>query len=105
MPTPVGTVPRVTNDLRVGGTYHARMEARDGTYGFDLEATYDEVVDHEKITYTLTDGRKVITTFTEKGGKTDVTIAFDVEKDNSAEAQQQRWQAILNNFRDYVEKE
>lgn len=50
--------PSATNDLRVGGKYAARMEAKDGSFGFDFEAVYDEVVEQKKITYTMGDGRK-----------------------------------------------
>lgn len=96
--------PRAGNDLRKGGKYTARMEARDGSFGFDFEATYEEVVDREKLHYTLVDGREAITTFEPKGQTTLVTTHFDPEDQNSREMQQQGWQAILDNFKNHVER-
>jgi uncharacterized protein YndB with AHSA1/START domain len=95
--------PSAENDLRVGGKYKARMEAKDESFGFDFEAIYDEVVDQKKISYTIGDGRKVTSTFENLGDKTKVTTIFEAEKINSLELQQQGWQAILNNFKKYVE--
>jgi uncharacterized protein YndB with AHSA1/START domain len=95
--------PKAFNDLRVGGKYAARMEAKDGSFGFDFEAIYDEVVDQKKLTYTMGDGRQATTRFEDLGGKTKVTTTFDAEKQNSEEMQKQGWQSILNNFKKYVE--
>ncbi len=95
--------PRASNDLKVGGKYSARMEAKDGSFGFDFDAIYDEVVNLKKLTYTMGDGRKVTTQFQDVGGKTKVTTVFDAEEQNSAEMQKQGWQSILNNFKKYVE--
>jgi uncharacterized protein YndB with AHSA1/START domain len=95
--------PWAKNDLRVGGKYAARMEAKDGSFGFEFEAIYDEVTDQKKITYTMGDGRKATTDFENLGGKTKVTTVFDAEKQNSEEMQKGGWQAILNNFKKYVE--
>ena len=95
--------PRASNDLKVGGKYSARMEAKDGSFGFDFDAIYDEVVNQKKLTYTMGDGRKVTTKFEDVGGKTKVTTVFDAEEQNSAEMQKQGWQSILNNFKKYVE--
>jgi uncharacterized protein YndB with AHSA1/START domain len=95
--------PWAKNDLRVGGKYAARMEAKDGSFGFEFEAVYDEVTDQKKITYTMGDGRKATTDFENLGGKTKVTTVFDAEKQNSEEMQKGGWQAILNNFKKYVE--
>lgn len=95
--------PRASNDLKAGGKYAARMEAKDGSFGFDFEAIYDEVVDGKKLSYTMEDGRQAITRFEDLGGKTKVTTSFDAESQNSREMQQQGWQAILNNFKKYVE--
>lgn len=95
--------PSAVNDLRAGGKYVARMEAKDGSFGFDFEATYDEVIDQKKIVYTIADGRKVITTFDEQGGKTTVTTEFEAESENSIELQRDGWQAILNSFKKYAE--
>ena len=95
--------PKAENDLRVGGKLKSRMEAKDGSFGFDFEAIYDEVINHKKISYNLTDGRQVITVFENQNGKTKVTTTFDAETQNSVELQRSGWQAILDNFKKYVE--
>lgn len=95
--------PKATNDLRPGGKYRARMEARDGSIGFDFEAIYDEVVEKEKIAYTMTDGRKAITIFEQVSSITHVNTVFDAENTNPLEMQKSGWQAILNNFKKHVE--
>lgn len=95
--------PSASNDLRVGGKYSARMEAKDGSFGFDFEGIYDEVTDQKKLVYSLADGRKVTTSFEAQGNKTKVTTVFDAEKQNSEEMQKSGWQAILNNFKTYAE--
>lgn len=97
--------PKAENDMVVGGKYMARMEAKDGSFGFDFEAVYDEIATNEKITYTMTDGRQATTTFELKDGKTVVTTVFDPEAENSIDMQKQGWQAILNNFKAYAEKQ
>lgn len=95
--------PSASNDLRIGGTYSARMEAKDGSFGFDFEATYDDVRDNEKLAYTMPDSRTVLVNFDEEAGKTKVTTLFDAEGENPIEMQRDGWQAILNNFKSYVE--
>lgn len=95
--------PSAENDLRTGGKFKSRMEAKDGSFGFDFEGVYDEVVDHKKIAYTMPDGRQVITNFESDGGRTKVTTTFDAENKNSVEMQRTGWQSILNNFKQYVE--
>jgi uncharacterized protein YndB with AHSA1/START domain len=95
--------PKASNDLRVGGKYAARMEAKDGSFGFDFEAVYDEVAELKKLVYTMGDGRKVLTKFEDLDGKTKVTTVFDAENENPEEMQKQGWQSILNNFKKYVE--
>lgn len=95
--------PSVENDMTVGGKYKARMEAKDGSFGFDFEAVYDEITDHEKIVYTIADGRKVTTNFEQADGLTKVTTTFEAESENPIEMQRDGWQAILNNFKRYVE--
>jgi uncharacterized protein YndB with AHSA1/START domain len=95
--------PKASNDLKVGGKYSARMEAKDGSFGFDFEATYNEVIEAKLITYTMEDGRKATTKFEDLGGKTKVTTVFDAEKTNPEEMQKTGWQAILNNFKSYTE--
>lgn len=96
--------PSAENDLRTGGTYRARMEAKDGSMGFDFEATYDEVINHKKIAYTMTDGRQATTFFKSLDGKTKVTTSFDAENKNPVDMQKDGWQAILDNFKKYAEK-
>ena len=95
--------PSAENDLRTGGKFSSRMEAKDGSMGFDFGGVYDEVIDKKKIAYTMGDGRKVTTIFEDLGDKNRVTTTFDAEKLHSAEFQKQGWQAILNNFRKYTE--
>ena len=95
--------PRAENDLRPGGKYNARMEAKDGSFGFDFEAVYDEVIDGERLTYTMTDGRQSTTDFEDLGGTTKVTTTFDAEGEHDAEMQRAGWQAILDNFKRYAE--
>ncbi|MBN8538426.1 MAG: SRPBCC family protein [Deltaproteobacteria bacterium] len=96
--------PRATNDLSVGGKYSARMEAKDGSFGFDFEAIYNEVIIQKKLAYTLTDGRKVVTSFERVGDATKVTTVFDAENQNPVEMQKNGWQSILNNFKKYAEE-
>lgn len=95
--------PKAENDLRPGGKFSTRMEAKDGSFGFDFEGTYDEVTDHKLISYSLEDGRKVKIEFEEKGDQTLVKEIFDAETENTVEMQKAGWQAILNNFKKYTE--
>lgn len=95
--------PRVENDLRVGGKLSSRMEAKDNSFGFDFEAVYDEIVDKKKISYTIADGRKVTIHFENRDGKTGIITVFDAENENPVEMQRSGWQAILDNFKKYVE--
>ncbi len=95
--------PSSENDLREGGKFKHRMEAKDGSFGFDFEGIYDKVALHEEITYTMSDGRKATTLFAEQEGKTKVETTFDAETENDVEMQQQGWQAILDNFVKYTE--
>lgn len=96
--------PTATNDLRPGGTFTSRMEARDGSMGFDFGGTYDQVDQHRLISYTMGDGRRVSVTFDDRDGKTKVIETFDAETENSLEMQRAGWQAILDNFKKYTEK-
>lgn len=72
------------------------METKDGSFGFDFEAIYDEVIDQKKITYTMSDGRQATTDFEHRDNKTKVTTTFDAENENPADIQREGWQAILN---------
>lgn len=95
--------PSAINDLRIGGKYIARMEANDGSFGFDFVAKYDEIIDYEKIAYTILDNRKVIIKFESKNNETELHITFEAEHENPIELQREGWQAILNNFKKYTE--
>lgn len=95
--------PKAENDLRVGGRFVYRMEAKDGSIGFDFGAVYDEIKTYELITYTLDDGRKVTVAFAENGPETTITEDFEAEDTHPVEMQQSGWQAILDNFKKYVE--
>ena len=94
---------KAENDLRAGGKFSSRMEAKDGSFGFDFEAIYSELVAGEKFTYVMTDGRKASVNFNANAGKTEVVVTFDAETENSIEMQKAGWQAILNNFKNYTE--
>ncbi len=96
--------PSASNDLRVGGQYVARMEAKDGSFGFDLEAIYNELDPLSKIKYSFSDDREIEIFFKSNDDSTDIKIIFDAETLNPIEMQQQGWQAILNNFKSYAEK-
>ena len=95
--------PSSENDLRTGGKFKTRMEAKDGSFGFDFEGTYDKVDLHKEIAYTMPDGRTASTLFEEKDGKTSIATTFDAETENEPEFQKQGWQSILNNFVKYAE--
>jgi uncharacterized protein YndB with AHSA1/START domain len=95
--------PSSTVDLHVGGTFTSRMEARDGSVGFDFAGTYTNVVDMELIEYSMSDGRKVSVKFVPENDKIRVIESFDPENENPEEMQRAGWQSILDNFAKYVE--
>lgn len=95
--------PKAENDLRVGGKFSARMEAKDGSTGFDFEGIYDELKTNSLIKYTMEDGRQVKVEFEQLGELTRVVETFEAEVENSREMQKSGWQAILNNFKKYSE--
>lgn len=95
--------PYATNDLQPGGSFVSRMEAKDGSMGFDFGGVYQDVVQHQLISYIMEDGRKAKITFGEEGQKTRVTVVFDAEEMNSIEMQHDGWQVILDNFKSYTE--
>lgn len=95
--------PRAENDLRVGGKFSARMEAKDGSFGFDFGGVYDDVKENELIEYTMDDGRRVSVQFTDSGNATKVVESFEAEDTHSHEMQKTGWQMILDNFKKYVE--
>ncbi len=96
--------PFAENDLKVGGKFKATMAAKDGSMSFDFEGTYTEVEPHKKIVYNIADGRKVSIGFDIMDGKVIITESFEPESENSLDLQRGGWQAILNNFKAYVEK-
>lgn len=95
--------PYAENDLKVGGTFVSRMEAKDGSFGFDFTGVYDEVNKNERIAYTIPDGRKVKVEFFSQDNNTLVVESFDAEESNEIEMQRAGWQAILDNFKKYAE--
>jgi uncharacterized protein YndB with AHSA1/START domain len=95
--------PRSQVDLRDGGSFNTRMEAKDGSMGFDFEGTYTNVVPQQLIEYRMGDGREVAVHFDQTEDGVRVRTVFDAESENSAEVQQQGWQAILDNFGRYAE--
>jgi uncharacterized protein YndB with AHSA1/START domain len=97
--------PKAENDLRTNGKFNVRMEAKDGSFGFDFGGVYDEVKEHELIAYTMGDGRKVNVTFSGSGEQTKIVETFDAESENPVEMQRSGWQAILDNFKRYAEEQ
>ena len=95
--------PKAENDLRPGGKFVSRMEAKDGSAGFDFEGTYQDVEMHKLISYTLADGRKAQIHFAGDKDATIVTETFEAENTHSPEMQQAGWQAIMDNFKKHVE--
>ena len=95
--------PFAENDLRAGGKFLYRMEAKDKSFGFDFGGVFDVVEPNKRIEYTMGDGRRAVVEFIEKGDQTEVLTTFDAEQTHSLEMQQGGWQAILDNFRKYVE--
>ena len=95
--------PRAENDVRPGGNFNIRMEAKDGSMGFDFAGTYDTVKPNESIEYTMGDGRRVQVLFSVQGNQTRVQETFDAEETHSIDMQRGGWQAILDNFKKYTE--
>ncbi|HOY42985.1 MAG TPA: SRPBCC domain-containing protein, partial [Chitinophagales bacterium] len=91
------------NNFQVGGKFTTRMEAKDGSFGFDFNGIYDEIKTKELISYTMEDGRKASILFSENGNETIVTETFEAENENPIDMQRAGWQAILDNFKKYVE--
>lgn len=94
--------PTASNDLQVGGTYLARMEAKDGSFGFDFEAVYTAVNPRNQFTYEF-GGRRATVEFEQEEGRVVVRVTFDPETENPIEMQRAGWQAILENFKRYAE--
>lgn len=94
---------KAENDLQVGGKFVSRMEAKDGSFGFDFEGVYTAVKNNNYLEYKIADGRNVSVYFEEDNNTTTVTEVFEPENINAVEMQQAGWQAILDNFKKYVE--
>lgn len=88
--------------MKIGARYVARMEAKDGSFGFDFDAVYTEINFGENFTYEL-GGRFATVEFSEINGQTEVIVTFDPETENPIELQKNGWQAILDNFKKYIE--
>jgi uncharacterized protein YndB with AHSA1/START domain len=95
--------PKAENDLRKGGKFVSRMEAKDGSFGFEFWGIYDEVDHLALISYTMGDGRKAEVSFSAEGNQTKITETFEAESENPIEMQKAGWQAILDNFKKYAE--
>ena len=95
--------PFAENDLKTGGKFLFRMEAKDKSFGFDFWGVYDDVKTNELISYTMGDGRKAKIIFESNGDTTKVIETFEPENENPIDMQKAGWQAILNNFKKYVE--
>ncbi|MBV6641270.1 MAG: SRPBCC family protein [Cyclobacteriaceae bacterium] len=102
--SPDWACPNATNDLKPGGKFSWRMEAKDGSMGFDFSGTYSEIYPYRLLKYTIEDGREVSVKFEESNGTVIVTETFEPENQNDLERQRQGWQAILDNFKIYAEK-
>ena len=94
---------KAENDLRKGGKFSCRMEAKDGSSGFDFEGVYEDVRPYQLINYKIGDGREVNVIFEGIGSKTKITETFEAEQTNPIEMQHGGWQSILNNFKKYAE--
>lgn len=98
------TCPNAESDLREGGRFNYRMEAKDGSFGFDYTGTFNEVVPNQKLSYTLDDGRKVEVLFNAvDNSTTEIVESFEPEKINPVEMQREGWNNILHNFEKYAE--
>ena len=95
--------PSAEIDLRVGGQFSYRMEAKDQSMGFDFSGTFTKVVEQEIIEYSMEDDRGVLVEFLANDDTVTVRETFDAESESSGEQQRQGWQAILNNFKNHVE--
>ncbi|MBL7946706.1 MAG: SRPBCC family protein [Flavobacteriales bacterium] len=97
--------PKAANDLRTGGKFSSTMAARDGSFSFDFEGVYDDVQPHKRIAYTMADGRSCEILFSQENGGTRVVESFDAETQNPVEMQRGGWQAILDRFKAYAERQ
>lgn len=101
--TPEWHCPTAENELKIGGKLKYRMAAKDGSMAIDYTATFKQITPNELIEYILDDGRCVSIKFSQQNGVTKIIESFEVEDENSIDMQRQGWQAILDNFKKYVE--
>ncbi|SFF27181.1 SRPBCC domain-containing protein [Thermoflexibacter ruber] len=99
---PTWHCPKAQNELRKGGQYFARMEAKDGSFGFDFIAIYTEVIVWQSFTYEF-GGRKATVQINKMDNQTEITVTFEPESEHPIDIQKAGWQAILNNFKNYTE--
>lgn len=93
------------NNLTAGGRFNYRMEAKDGSFGFNFEGTYEKVENLHQIDYVLDDNRHVSVTFSKKDMYTKITVIFEPEAENDPMFQEQGWLAILTSFKNYAENQ
>lgn len=96
--------PKSESDLKIGGKFNHTMAAKDGSFSFDFEGVYTEVIPNKKLAYNIIDSRKVEVEFLTANNQTQITETFEAEEQNSIEMQEEGWKAILNNFKQYTEK-
>ena len=96
--------PKAENDLQVGGKFSYTMAAKDGSFSFDFWGIYDVIIPNKEIAYTLGDDRKVSIHFSEVDGQTHIVETFEAEDTNPVDMQRMGWQAILDNFKKFVEE-
>lgn len=102
-PSPEWHTSRAEHDLQAGGKFNYRMEAKDGSFGFDFGGVFDVLKENELIEYTIGDGRKVVINFNSNGKETHIVQTFEAETQNPIEMQRSGWQAILDSFKNYTE--
>lgn len=95
--------PYAENNVHPGGTFSTTMAAKDGSFSFDFAGKYTVVEAYKALAFALNDGRKVTVDFIEEGNQTKVVETFEAEHTHSVEMQRNGWQAILDNFKKYVE--
>lgn len=97
--------PKAENDFTIGGKFSYTMAAKDGSFSFDFEGEYTNIIPHQQIAYTMADGRKVEIYFKSVPEGVEINERFEPENMNSLEMQKEGWQSILNNFKKYVENQ
>lgn len=97
--------PTAENDLKPEGKFSWRMESKDGSIGFNFEGIYEKIIYGELIFYKMSDGREVLVKFEQNGNEVTIKETFDAEGTNSDEQQRAGWQAILGNFKKYIESQ